>query len=86
MKHTKLTALIALVVCLVMAFAACAPAEAPVESPAQSEQPEVPAEPITPAEDPVEGASITVVDQAGREVSLDKPAESVVAMHPADCE
>ncbi|MBR0025630.1 MAG: ABC transporter substrate-binding protein, partial [Clostridia bacterium] len=40
----------------------------------------------TPAEDPVEGASITVVDQAGREVSLDKPAESVVAMHPADCE
>jgi len=86
MKHTKLAALIALVLCLVMAFAACAPAEEPVQSPASSGDPDAPVGTAEPVEDPAEETSITVVDQAGRELTLEKPAETVVAMHPADCE
>ena len=80
MKHTKLTALGALVLCLVLALAACA--KEPVQSPASTGDPNAPVGTAEPAED----ISITVVDQAGRELTLAKPAETIVAMHPADCE
>ena len=87
MKHRKLIALFALLLCLTMAFGACAPADKPADSPAQSTEPNAPAdtqEPITEPEP--EDSSITVVDQAGREITLDEPASRIVALNPADCE
>lgn len=84
MKRTKLVTLLALLLCLVMAFAACAPAEQPDVSPDQTEQNEPAASGENSGED--SSAQITVVDQSGKEIVLDEPAARVVALNPADCE
>jgi len=56
-----------------------APTEPP--KPADTPAPTAPAEPPAPAFTP-----ITVTDMTGREITLEKPAERVVALSAADCE
>ena len=91
MKHTKLLAVLLAAAMLLTLCVGCAQTQAPVESPAE----EVPQEPVSevPAEEPEETAvpeespaAVTVVDMKGREITLDKPAERIVALTASDCE
>ena len=91
MKHTKLLAVLLAAAMLLTLCVGCAQTQAPVESPAE----EVPQEPVSevPTEEPEETAvpeespaAVTVVDMKGREITLDKPAERIVALTASDCE
>ena len=95
MKKNQLLALLLAAVMLLAVLTGCASKTepAPVE-PAQTETaPE--AETATPEEDPApaeepeaEDASpaVTLTDMTGREITLDAPAERVVALTASDCE
>lgn len=100
MKLMKKILPLLLALCLVLSLAACAATQTPTEpedSQTAAPQPETeektavdetPAE-ETPAEEaPEEPAStaITVTDMTGREITLDAPAERIVALTAADCE
>ena len=64
-----------------------APAPAATPAPTQAPAPaatEAPAPAETPA--PVEDKSVTVIDMTGREITLDEPAERIVALTASDCE
>lgn len=95
MKKNQLLALLLAAVMLLAVLTGCAAKTEPAqEEPAQTEtapeqeQP-VPAEEAAPAEEPeAEEASeaVTLTDMTGREITLDAPAERVVALTAADCE
>lgn len=95
MKKNQLLALLLAAVMLLAVLTGCAAkTETAQEEPAQTEtapeqeQP-VPAEEAAPAEEPeAEEASeaVTLTDMTGREITLDAPAERVVALTASDCE
>ena len=78
MKHTKLLAVLLAAAMLLTLLVGCAQTETPVEVPAGE-----PEETTAPEELP---AAVTVVDMKGREITLDKPAERIVALTASDCE
>ena len=98
MKFKKLIALVLVLACI-FAFAGCAgksketeapsteaPAtEAPATEAPETQAPETDA-PETDAPETENAASITVTDMTGREITLDGPAERVVALTASDCE
>ena len=95
MKKNQLLALLLAAVMLLAVLTGCAAKTEPAqEEPVQSETaPE--AETATPEEDPApaeepeaEDASpaVTLTDMTGREITLDAPAERVVALTASDCE
>lgn len=95
MKKNQLLALLLAAVMLLAVLTGCAAKTEPAqEEPAQTETaPETeettPTEEPAPAEEPeAEEASeaITLTDMTGREITLDAPAERVVALTAADCE
>ena len=95
MKKNQLLALLLAAVMLLAVLTGCAAKTEPAqEEPAQTEtapeqeQP-APAEEAAPAEEPeAEEASeaVTLTDMTGREITLDAPAERVVALTASDCE
>lgn len=88
MKTKRITALL-LTVLLLLSFAACnKAAETPQEpTAAPAAATEAPAEATAePTAEPTADTSITVTDMTGREITLDKPAERVVALTASDCE
>ena len=95
MKKNQILALLLAAVMLLAVLTGCAAKTEPAqEEPAQTEtapeqeQP-APAEEAAPAEEPeAEEASeaVTLTDMTGREITLDAPAERVVALTAADCE
>lgn len=101
MKLAKKIVLLMLALCLIVSMAACAktqPDAEPADKQDTAVQPEAndtpaeetPAEPEeeTPAEEtPAEpSTAVTVTDMTGREITLDAPAERIVALTAADCE
>lgn len=101
MKLAKRIVLLMLALCLLVSMAACARTQ-PDAEPADQQQtvvqpetndtpaeetPEEPAE-ETPVEETPEAPStaVTVTDMTGREITLDAPAERIVALTAADCE
>ena len=95
MRKNQLLALLLAAVMLLAVLTGCAAKTEPAqEEPAQTEtapeqeQP-APAEEAAPAEGPeAEEASeaVTLTDMTGREITLDAPAERVVALTASDCE
>ncbi len=77
----KITALL-LALALVLSLVACAPAEIETTAPATQQSP---SESTTPSESTQatepEDTAITITDQAGREVILEKPAETIVSCY-----
>ena len=95
MKKNQILALLLAAVMLLAVLTGCAAKTEPAqEEPAQTEtapEPEetAPAEEAAPAEEPeAEEASeaVTLTDMTGREITLDAPAERVVALTASDCE
>ena len=95
MRKNQLLALLLAAVMLLAVLTGCAAKTEPAqEEPAQTETaPEAeetaPAEEAAPAEEPeAEEASeaVTLTDMTGREITLDAPAERVVALTASDCE
>ena len=95
MKRTQLLALLLAAVMLLAVLTGCAAkAEPAQEEPAQAETaPET--EETAPAEDPAPeeepeaeetSEAVTLTDMTGREITLDAPAERVVALTASDCE
>ena len=60
------------------------PAE-PTEAPAVEQPTEAPAI-EQPTEEPAPDASVSIIDMMGHEVTLEKPAERIVALTASDCE
>ena len=95
MKRTQLLALLLAAVMLLAVLTGCAAKTEPAqEEPAQTEtapeqeQP-APAEEAAPAEEPEAeetSEAVTLTDMTGREITLDAPAERVVALTASDCE
>ncbi|MBR3129575.1 MAG: ABC transporter substrate-binding protein [Clostridia bacterium] len=96
-KTTKLWAILIAAILLLAAFACSKPADKPAE-PTQAPVTEQPtaepvveqptAEPVVeqPTEEPAPDTSVTLVDMMGHEVTLEKPAERIVALTASDCE
>ena len=96
-KTTKLWAILIAAILLLAAFACSKPADKPAE-PTQAPVAEQPtaepvveqptAEPVVeqPTEEPAPDTSVTLVDMMGHEVTLEKPAERIVALTASDCE
>ncbi len=96
-KTTKLWAILIAAILLLAAFACSEPADKPAE-PTQAPVAEQPtaepvveqptAEPVVeqPTEEPAPDTSVTLVDMMGHEVTLEKPAERIVALTASDCE
>ena len=96
-KTTKLWAILIAAILLLAAFACSKPADKPAE-PTQAPVAEQPtaepvveqptAEPVVeqPTEEPAPDTSVTLVDMMGHEVTLEKPAERIVALTATDCE
>ena len=96
MKAKNLSALLALILALCM-LCACGAAggktaetPAPTQTPTEAPKPaETPAPTPAPTPEPTEAPKpqgITVTDMTGREITLEHPAERVVALSAADCE
>lgn len=89
-KTVKLLAILIAAVMMLGVFG-CKKAPEPVEEPTAAPEeptaaPEEPtAAPEEPTEEPVD-TKITLVDMMGHEVTLEKPAERIVALSAADCE
>ena len=90
MKKNQLLALLLAAVMLLAVLTGCAAkAEPAQDEPAQTETvPET--EEATPAEEEPEAedtaSTVTLTDMTGREITLDAPAERVVALTASDCE
>ena len=90
MKKNQILALLLAAVMLLAVLTGCAAkAEPAQDEPAQTET--VPdTEEATPAEEEPEAedtaSTVTLTDMTGREITLDAPAERVVALTAADCE
>ena len=59
--------------------------EQPTEAPAVEQPTEAPAV-EQPTEEPAPDASVSIIDMMGHEVTLEKPAERIVALTASDCE
>ena len=82
----KLIATVLAVMLMTALIGACAekaPATTPTPTPAATPESTPEATPETTPEVP---SGITITDMTGREVTLDGPVESIVALSPADCE
>ena len=96
MKKNQLLALLLAAVMLLAVLTGCAAKTEPAqEEPAQSEtapetETSAPAEEEpAPAEEPEAedtASAVTLTDMTGREITLDAPAERVVALTASDCE
>ena len=95
-QTTKLWAILIAAILLLAAFACgkqaekpADPTEAPVVEQPVEQPTEAPAE-EQPTEEPIAepepAATVTVVDMMGHEVTLEKPAERIVALTASDCE
>lgn len=91
MKYSKRVALLLAVILLFAAFTGCQSAQntqssPPVTSPAATPAP-TPAPTVEASVLPAPGSTaISVTDMAGRRVSLDAPANKIVALTASDCE
>lgn len=98
MKHTKLLAVLLTAALLLALCAGCAKTETPAEEPQKEPIAEAPAAEPEKAPEPEQepepeaaqpetpSAAVTVVDMKGREITLTKPAERIVALTASDCE
>jgi len=92
MKHNKIMAVLLAVALLLALFVGCAKNETPTEAPSKEPTAETPtAEPEKEPEPEVRETeapsnAVTVVDMKGREITLDKPAQRIVALTASDCE
>ena len=88
MNRTKLLAAI-LAAALLLALPACGPSGSEATSPTEPSQAVQPSEPseetAVPSETPAD-ASVTITDMTGREITLEEPADRVVALTASDCE
>ena len=85
-KTTKLWAILIAAILLLAVFgckkpAAAPAAEEPTQAPAAEPEPEPESEP-----EPEPDTTVKLVDMMGHEVTLEKPAERIVALSAADCE
>lgn len=85
MRTKKTLALLLALAMLAFVFCGCAKTQ-----PAPSSDSDLDAGTVTDAPTPEvtepEDTSVTVTDMTGREITLDKPAEKIVALSAADCE
>ena len=95
MKKNQLLALLLAAVMLLAVLTGCAAkAEPAQEEPAQTETAPETQDPVPAEEEPVPAEeaeeettdAVTLTDMTGREITLDAPAERVVALTAADCE
>lgn len=85
MKNAKILSIVLAIAMLLGLIAGCGNSAAPVQTaPAATEPAPVVTE--APAAETEVPAVITVTDMKGREITLDKPAERVIALAPSDCE
>ena len=82
MNAKKILAL-ALAALMLLSLAACGQSADSTATEAPAEPTEAPVE---ATEAPAEDTSVTVTDMTGREITLDAPAERVVALTASDCE
>lgn len=83
MKYLKKIALVLTFAMMLSMFAACG--ATPVETTAVTE-PSATATETVESSAPAADGSVTVVDMIGKTITLDKPAERIVALTPSDCE
>jgi len=95
MKHTRILTILLVAAMLLAICAGCGQketAEAPQQEATQTPPAETPKQEEAPAQDneqpkePEASTGVTVVDMKGREITLDKPAERIVALTASDCE
>lgn len=84
MKRTKRMILLLLALCLVFGMAACGNTGTDVEDAENASTNNVSQEEPTAA--PEAETEITITDMKGREITLDKPAERIVALTASSCE
>lgn len=85
MKKTKTVIAMLLAALMLAAVAGCA-APAETQTPTEAPAAETAAPTEAPAPEATEDLFVTVTDMTGREITLDKPAERIVALTAADCE
>jgi len=94
-KHTRILTILLVAAMLLAICAGCGQketAEAPQQEATQTPPAETPKQEEAPAQDneqpkePEASTGVTVVDMKGREITLDKPAERIVALTASDCE
>lgn len=83
MKYLKKIALVLTFAMMLSMFAACG--TTPVETTAATEPTAVATESVESSAPSADG-SVTVVDMIGKTITLDHPAERIVALTPSDCE
>lgn len=84
MKTIKTMASILLAALMIASLAGCA---APAENVTPTEAPAVTTEPTAaPTPEATENTGVSVVDMTDREITLEKPAERIVALTASDCE
>ena len=89
MKRYILAFLSLLMVIGLLLSAACAPAEAPVVPPPEPLPSEVPSEPPAPPpelEEPLPSFPLTVVDDLGRTIEIEKLPQRVISLSPGNTE
>lgn len=85
MKYLKKIALVLTFAMMLSMFAACG--ATPVESTAATETAAATTESVATVESSAAAdGSVTVVDMIGKTITLDHPAERIVALTPSDCE
>ena len=84
MKYMKKLALVLTLAMVLSLFAACAPAPAETTAPTETSAPTETVETVETTEAVSE--SVTVVDMTGKTITLEEPAERIVALTPSDCE
>lgn len=96
MKHTRMLALLLATVMLFALLTGCAAKQEPAQqepettqtedTAAQQPETEEPAQEEVPAEPETAETAVTLTDMTGREITLDAPAERIVALTASDCE
>ncbi len=96
MKHTRMLALLLAAVMLFALLTGCAAKQEPAQqepettqtedTAAQQPETEEPAQEEVPAEPETAETAVTLTDMTGREITLDAPAERIVALTASDCE
>ncbi len=86
MKHTKFLAALLAATLLLLSLSGCAQSDAPAAPTAQPTVEPTMEPTMEPAAEPTADASVTVTDMTGREITLEAPAERVVALTASDCE
>ena len=96
MKHTRMLALLLAAVMLFALLTGCAAKQEPAQqepetnqtedTAAQQPETEEPAQEEAPAEPETAETAVTLTDMTGREITLDAPAERIVALTASDCE